>query len=297
MRFANCLTRMLGVRYPIIQGAFGHAGTSALAAPVSQAGGLGILTSISYPSPEALRQDIRKAREATDQPFAVNFTLWKGEIDNDYHRGYIEVALEEGIRTVFTSGYDGSTIGRIFKGAGRTWIHKCATLKHGLAAESKGADAIVLVGLEGTGYKNEEQHTTLINITAGRRMIRVPLIAAGGIGDARGFLGALAMGASGIYMGTAFMATREFQAPLKFKQRIIRQDITDPRTIRGIYGMKHGLAPSLASGVLRSVPSVQEFVETLIREAEAILEEWSRWGMIPPAGRDGPARLERQSLR
>jgi hypothetical protein len=133
--------------------------------------------------------------------------------------------------------------------------------------------------LEGTGYKNEEQHTTLINITAGRRMLRVPLVAAGGIGDARGFLGALAMGASGIYMGTAFMATREFQAPCKFKEKIVTQDITDPKVITGIYRMKHGLAPSLASGVIRSVPTIKEFMETMIREAEEILEEWKSWGL------------------
>jgi NAD(P)H-dependent flavin oxidoreductase YrpB (nitropropane dioxygenase family) len=281
MNFDNRLTRMLGIRYPIIQGAFGHAGTSQLAVPVSEAGGLGIITSIVFQTPGEFRDDIRRAREGTDKPLAVNFTLWKGKIDDAYHQGYVEAALEEGVRTVFTSGYDGSRIGRAVQEAGCVWIHKCATLKHGVSAESKGADAVVLVGREGTGYKNEDQHTTLINLTAGRRMIGVPLVAAGGIGDARGFLGALALGASGIYMGTAFMATREFQAPQAFKERIVRQDVTDPRVIRGIYGMKHGLAPSLASGVIRSVPPVRECVETLIREAEEILEEWKSWGLFP----------------
>ncbi len=281
MRFDNELTRMLGVRYPIIQGAFGVGGTADLAVPVSRAGGLGIITSISYKTPEAFREDIRAAKEGNDRPVAVNFTLWKGKIDNDYHKGYLEAALEEDVRTIFTSGYDGSQIGRVCKEAGRVWIHKCATLKHAVSAERKGADAVVLVGLEGTGYKSEEQHTTLINVTAGRRMLRVPLIAAGGIGDARGFLGALAMGASGVYLGTAFMATREFQAPQKFKHRIVSQDLTDPKIIRGIYEMKHGLSPSLASGVIESVTTVGEFVETMIREAEAILAEWKAQGILP----------------
>jgi len=280
MKLENPLSRMLGIRYPIIQGAFGHAGTSELAVPVSRAGGLGIITSISFRTPGDFRDDLRKARERTDRPVAVNFTLWKGEIDDAYQEPYVEVALEEGVRTVFTSGYDGSRIGPRFQEAGAVWIHKCATLKHAVSAEAKGADAVVLLGLEGTGYKNEEQHTTLINITAGRRMIGVPLVAAGGIGDARGFLGALAMGASGIYMGTAFMATREFKAPRKFKERIVTQDLTDPRVIKGIYGMKHGLAPSLASGVIRSVPTVKEFMETMIREAEEILAEWKSWGLL-----------------
>lgn len=281
MRFDNRLTRMLGIRYPIIQGAFGHGGTSRLAVPVSEAGGLGILTSIAFRTPDEFRADVRRARGSTDKPFAVNFTLWKGQIDEAYQEGYVAVALEEGIRIVFTSGYDGSRIGRTCQENGCVWIHKCATLKHAVSASGKGADAVVLVGLEGTGYKNPEQHTTLINVTAGRRMIGVPLVAAGGIGDARGFLGALAMGASGIYMGTAFMATREFQAPQKYKERIVRQDLTDPKIIRGIYGMTHGLAPSLASGVIGSVPTVREFMETLIREAEEILDEWRAWGLWP----------------
>lgn len=279
MRFDNVLTRMLGIEVPIIQGAFGHAGTSGLAVPVSEAGGLGIITSICFPTAEAFREDLREARSRTEKPVAVNFTLWKGQIDDAYHEAYVQVALEEGVPIVFTSGYDGSRIGRTVKDAGRVWIHKCATIKHALVTAGKGADAVVIVGKEGTGYKHVEQHSTLINITAARRLLSVPLIAAGGIGDARGFVGALAMGASGVYMGTAFMATREFQAPEAFKQRIVNQEITDPRNASRIYEMKHGLAPSLASGVIESIPSVRVFMETLVREAGEIMAELRGWGM------------------
>jgi NAD(P)H-dependent flavin oxidoreductase YrpB (nitropropane dioxygenase family) len=280
MRFKNDLTQMLGVKYPIIQGAFGNAGNSDLAVPVSKAGGLGIITSIYYPTAEDFRDDIRKAKEETDKPFAVNFTLWKGKIDNSYHEKYIPVALDEGIKTIFTSGYDGSYIGKIFKDAGRTWIHKCATIRHAKLIVEKGADAVVIVGREGTGYKSEEQHSTMINMTAARRILKVPIIAAGGIGDARGFIAALAMGASGIYMGTAFMATREYQAPEKFKKKIVNQDITDPKTIKKIYEMKHGVAPSFASGVIESIPPIKEFMETMIKEAGEIIAEFERWGMM-----------------
>jgi nitronate monooxygenase len=271
---------MLGVRYPIIQGAFGHVGTSSLAVPVSEAGGLGIITSICFPTPEDFRQDLQRAREMTDNPFAVNFTLWKGKIENEYHEGYIRVALEEGIETIFTSGYDGSHIGRIFKEGGRNWIHKCATIKHAVAMVEKGADAVVLLGKEGTGYKHGEQHTTLINITAARRLLGVPLIAAGGIGDARGLVGALAMGASAVYLGTAFMATREYQASEDFKMKIVDQGVTDPENTRKIYEMKHSLAPSLASGVIDSVSSVREFIETMVKGAEEIMAEFKQWGML-----------------
>ncbi len=272
MTFNTPLTKMLGIKYPIIQGAFGNAGTSALAVPVSQAGGLGIITSISYENPDEFQQDLRDARKKTDKPVAVNFTIWKGKIDNDYHEEYIKIALDEGVETIFTSAYDGSYIGHIFKKKGCNWIHKCATIKHAVSIAEKGADAVVIVGIEGTGFKNEEQSTTLINMTAARKLIDIPLIAAGGIADARGFMGALSMGASGIYMGTAFMATKEFQAPDKFKKRIVDQEITDPDNIKKIFSMKHGAAPSLASGVISSVPTVKEFIETMVREAEKIVD-------------------------
>ena len=215
MKFDNVLTRMLGVRYPIIQGAFGPRGmgTSSIAVPVAEAGGLGILTSISYRDPDEFEQDIRDAKARTDKPIAVNFSLFKerGFMD-EYHEDYIRIALREGIQTVFTSAYDGSGIGRRCKAEGCNWIHKCATIEHALSIAKKGADAVVIVGLEGTGFKSPLQNSTLINITAARRLTDTPLIAAGGIGDARGFVAALAMGAVGVYLGTVMMATREFQA-------------------------------------------------------------------------------------
>jgi len=282
MRFDNVLTRMLGVRYPIIQGAYGWpgTGTSAIAAAVSEAGGLGILTTICYKNPDQFAEDVKQAKAATDKPFAVNFTLMKDtKFTNDWHEEYIRITLDEGIRTVFTSAYDGSVIGRRFKDAGCNWIHKCATIEHAVSIAKKGADAVVLVGLEGTGYKNPNQNTTLINMTAARRLVPVPLIAAGGIGDARGFVGALAMGAVGVYMGTLFMATREFQAPDKLKQKIVNQSILDSDYNRKIYGQDHGGRHSLACGVIDSVPPVQTVIETLVREAEEVMAELKSWGM------------------
>lgn len=276
MLFDTPLTRMLGIKYPIIQGAFGNAGTSALAVPVSEAGGLGIITSISFKTPDMFQQDLRDAKKRTDKPIAVNFTLWKGLFDNAYHEEYIKVVLKEGIETVFTSAHDGSYIGHIFKKAGCNWIHKCATIKHAVSIAGKGADAVVIVGIEGTGFKNPSQGTTLINMTAAGRLMDTPLIAAGGIADARGFMAALAMGASGIYMGTAFMATKEFQAPEKFKQKIVNQDITDPDYIRKIIHMKHGGAASLASGVITAIPTVKEFIDTMVKDAEKIMGEMNR---------------------
>ena len=283
MRFENDLTRMLGVKYPIIQGAFGWKGTgsSKIAVPVSEAGGLGILTTISYKDPDEFQEDIRHAKAMTNKPFAVNFTLMKGtKYNNDYHKDYIKITLDEGIKTIFTSAYDGSYIGKIFKDAGCNWIHKCATIRHAVSIGEKGADAVVIVGLEGTGYKNPDQNSTMINMTAARRLIKVPLIAAGGIGDARGFVAALAMGASGIYMGTSFMATEEFAVPDTLKNKIVNQEILDSEYSKKIYGLDHGGAHSLASVVVNSIPTVKEYINRIIKESEEIISEFRQWGMM-----------------
>ncbi len=283
MKFDNALTRMLGVQYPIIQGAFGPngMGTSAIAVPVSEAGGLGILTSVTFSSPDEFQEDIRRAKAATEKPFAVNFTVLKdGPADTAYHEDYLTVALDEGVGTIFTSAYDGSILGRRAKKAGRNWIHKCATLEHAVSIAKKGVDAIVIVGIEGAGMKNPNQCSTLVNMTVARRLIDVPLIAAGGIGDARGFMAALSMGASGIYMGTAFMATREFQIPQGLKDGIVDQEILDAEYRNKVLRGERGNHPSLASGVVDSIPTVKEFIDSLVTGAEAIVSELKQWGMI-----------------
>jgi NAD(P)H-dependent flavin oxidoreductase YrpB (nitropropane dioxygenase family) len=283
MKFDNVLTRMLGVKYPIIQGAFGWpgTGTSQIAAPVSEAGGLGILTTICYKNPEAFAEDVKRAKSMTDKPFAVNFTLMKDtKFDNAYHEEFVKITMEEGIRTVFTSAYNGSIIGHRFKERGCNWIHKCATIEHAVSIAQKGVDAVVIVGLEGTGYKNPNQNTTLINMTMGRRLIKVPLIAAGGIGDARGFVAALAMGAVGIYMGTAFMATEEFQVPDKVKGKIVTQNILDADYRKKIYQMDHGGQHSLAAGAINEVKPVKQLIDEMVQEAAEIMAEFKQWGML-----------------
>ncbi len=279
----NVLTRMLGIKYPIIQGAFGwpQTGTSEIAVPVSEAGALGILTSICYKDPDAFQEDVRKAKSKTDKPFAVNFTLWKERgFDKEFHKEYIKIALDEGVKIVFTSAHDGSNIGKMFQETGGVWIHKCATIRHAVSIAEKGADAVVIVGIEGTGYKNPEQNSTLINITAGRNLVKAPLIAAGGIGDARGFIAALAMGASGIYMGTSFMTTSEFHVPDKLKNKIVNQDVLDNDYVQKVYKMKHDGLHSLASCVVHSSQTVKEYIEGIIKESQEIMSDFKKWGMV-----------------
>jgi nitronate monooxygenase len=224
MNWKTRVTDLLGSKYPIIQGAFGGFGTSTLAAPVSEAGGFGIITASALRTPERLREDIRKARSMTDRPFGVNLSI--GLCPSiDEMRG---VAIEERVPVIFTAAYRADDHARRIKEAGLKWVHKVVTVKHALAAERHGADAVVIVGLEGTAFKNVNQLPTLVGITTAARLMKVPLIAAGGIGDARGFLAALAMGAEGIYMGTRFLATRECPVSERYKQKLVQAEPWDP---------------------------------------------------------------------
>jgi len=281
MRWITKITQMLGCRYPIIQGAFSAFGTADLAAPVSDAGGFGIITAHNF-TPDELREEIRKAKSMTDNPFGVNFTVMPRtsadavETPTDYNE-YIDIVIDEGIKTCFTSAYKAKEIGDRLKDNGINWIHKCATMKHALSAERDGADAVVIVGLEGTGYKNPLQNTTMINMVMANRLLKIPFIAAGGIGDARGFLGALSMGAQAVYMGTAFMATKECPIPENFKRdMIVNQDCFDPKMYERLYHhkLKDSGTPSMAVGVIDDILTVKEFIDKIMNDAERILRSW-----------------------
>lgn len=304
MEWKTKVTEMCGCKYPIIQGAYGGFGTAAIAVPVSEAGGLGIITAGALRTPERLREEIRRAKSLTDKPFAVNLTVGIcPQIDE-----MREVVIDEGVKVVFTAAYNAERHGKRLKEAGVTWIHKVATLKHAMAAERHGVDGVVIVGIEGAGHKSPIQISTLANMTMASRMLKIPVIAAGGIGDARGFLGALAMGAEGVYMGTAFMATKECPISDRYKQTLVEGDPYDPkfrdrafappdpeRLERLRRGTGEETAPprewsltyqdpkdaeelrisggSLAVGVIDRVKSCKELIDDIINEAEQMLTE------------------------
>lgn len=224
MNWKTRVTELLGSKYPIIQGAFGGFGVSALAAPVSEAGGFGIITASALRTPEGLREDIRRARSMTDQPFGVNLSVGLCPRIDEMR----EVAIEERVPVIFTAAYRAADHGQRIKEAGLKWVHKVATVKHALAAERHGADAVVIIGLEGAGFKNISQLPTLVTITNAVRMLKIPVIAAGGIGDAHGFLASLAMGAEGVYIGTAFIATKECPISDRYKEALVKSQPWDP---------------------------------------------------------------------
>jgi nitronate monooxygenase len=215
---------MLGSKYPIIQGAYDGFGTSAIAAPVSQAGGFGLITAHCFRTPERLRADIEKARGMTDQPFGVNLSVGLvSSIDE-----MLQLVIEERIPVVETSIFPAGKYGKKLKEAGIKWIHKVASVEHAVAAERQGADAVVIVGLGGYAFKTMSQLPTLVAIAWAARQIKVPIIAAGGIGDARTFAAALCLGAEGVTIGTAFMATKECPISDERKLALVQASPTDP---------------------------------------------------------------------
>ncbi|GAH00837.1 unnamed protein product, partial [marine sediment metagenome] len=193
---------------------------------------------------------------------------------------FVDIALEAGVKVITTSAYKAAQIGKKVHDAGCVWFHKSATVKHAISAERAGADAVTIVGLEGTGFKNPNQNTTLINMTMARKLIKVPLIAAGGIGDARGFLAALAMGADAVCFGSAIMATKESPASETWKNQVLHQDIFDEKFYKRIYHLELRDSPigSMAVGHVNEETSIKEFIENIATNAEKILRSWGITG-------------------
>ncbi|MFX1391474.1 MAG: NAD(P)H-dependent flavin oxidoreductase [Promethearchaeota archaeon] len=276
------ITEMFRIKYPIIMGAFGGWGKSSFASSFSNAGGLGIIAALNFPIMDDFKQDLKRMGDLSDNPFGVNLSLPHHVLKNEKediktkkrYLEYVEIALNEDCKIFTTSGYKADFIGERVHEAGAYWIHKCVLVKHALSVEKQGADAVTLVGLEGTGFKNPNSNTNMVNITMAKKLIKIPIIAAGGIGDARGFLGTLIMGADAVCFGTALMATEECPVPLKIKEKWINLDIFDEKFHKRIfqYNVKNFMAPSTAIGHRNKIISLDQLIQEIISDAESILK-------------------------
>lgn len=202
------ITEMLGIRYPIIQGGMQWVGRAELASAVSNAGGLGMLTGLTQPTPQALANEIRRCREMTDRPFGVNMTIFPTISPPPYDE-YIDAIIANGVTIVETAGNKAIEYMPKMKAAGIRIIHKCVAVRHALSAEKLGVDAISIDGFECAGHPGEEDIPGLVLIPIAAKALTIPVIASGGIGDGRGMAAALALGAEGINMGTRFCLTQE----------------------------------------------------------------------------------------
>ncbi|GLB38490.1 putative nitronate monooxygenase [Lyophyllum shimeji] len=220
------LTKLLGIRVPVVQGGMQWVGVPQLAAAVSEAGGLGILTALTQPSPDALRIAIRETRKITSKPFGVNITLLPSINPPDYE-GYARAAVEEGVRVFETAGNNPAPLIKFFKSRGCIVLHKCTTIRHAKSAERLGVDVLSIDGFECAGHPGEEDIGGLVLLARAAKELKLPFIASGGIADARGFASALALGAAGVNMGTRFMCTVESPIHQKIKEKIVASTEAD----------------------------------------------------------------------
>ena len=224
MAFKTRITELLGIEHPIVQGGMQGVGTAELASAVSNAGGLGILTGLTQPTPAALRAEIERCRGMTAKPFGVNLTVFPTINSPDYN-AYAQAIIDAGIKVVETAGTPAvRDIWEILKPHGIKILHKCTAVRHAVSAEKAGVDVISIDGFECAGHPGEDDIPGLILIPAAADKVKIPMLASGGFGDGRGLVAALALGADGINMGTRFCATREAPIHANVKQAYIDND-------------------------------------------------------------------------
>ena len=216
-------TDLCGIEHPIVQGGMMWVGRAELAAAVSNAGGLGILTALTQPTPDDLRREIERCRTMTDKPFGVNLTILPS-VNPPPYAEYRKAIIDSGVKIVETAGHKPQEHVDDFKAHGVIVVHKCTAVRHALSAQRMGVDAISIDGFECAGHPGEDDIPGLILIPAAADKLTIPMIASGGFGDGRGLAAALALGADGINMGTRFCATVEAPIHDNVKQFLVDND-------------------------------------------------------------------------
>ena len=224
------ITEMFGIEHPIIQGGMHYVGFAELAAAVSNAGGLGIITGLTQRTPALLANEIRRCREMTDKPVGVNLTFLPVLTAPDYP-GYIRAIIEGGIKVVETAGNNPQKWLPALQGAGIKVIHKCTSVRHSLKAEAIGCDAVSVDGFECGGHPGEDDIPNFILLPRAAEELKIPFVASGGMADGRSLVAALSLGAEGMNMGTRFIATKEAPVHDNVKQAIVAASELDTRLV------------------------------------------------------------------
>lgn len=217
----TAITELFGIQHPIIQGGMHYVGFAELAAAVSNAGGLGIITGLTQRTPELLAREIARCRDMTDKPFGVNLTFLPSFTAPPYPE-YIAAIREGGVRIVETAGRSPEQYMPALKAAGIKVIHKCTSVRHSLKAEKIGCDAVSVDGFECGGHPGEDDIPNMILLPRAADELKIPFVASGGMADARSLVATLAMGAAGMNMGTRFVATKEAPVHDNVKQALVK---------------------------------------------------------------------------
>jgi len=310
-------TELFGVEHPIVQGGMQWVGRAEFVASISNAGALGILTALTQPSPDELGREIEKTRQLTNKPFGVNLTILPTLKPVPYD-DYLEAIIDSGVKIIETAGRSPGPYMERLKQAGIKVIHKCTSVKHALKAEQLGVDVVSIDGFECAGHPGENDIPGLVLFPRATEEVRIPVIASGGIADARGLVAALALGCEGVNMGSRFLATKEAPIHDSIKQQILQADenatklifrplrntlrIFDNSVARHILEMEaagKGIdeigpvasgqkgrivfeqgsreagvwAAGISIGLVHDVPTVEELISRMVREASAIIKE------------------------
>lgn len=267
MAIRTAITELLGIEHPIVQGGMMWVGRAELAAAVSNAGGLGILTALTQPTPDDLRREIDRCRAMTDKPFGVNLTILPSVTPPPYSE-YRRAIIESGIRIVETAGSKPQEHVEDLKSHGIIVLHKCTSVRHALSAERMGVDVISIDGFECAGHPGEDDVPGLILIPAAADKLSVPILASGGIGDGRGLVAALALGAEGINMGTRFCATVEAPIHQNVKQFIVDND---ERGTNLIFRKFHNTGRVARNGVSDQVVEISKRPDAVFEDIQPLV--------------------------
>jgi len=245
------ITELFNIERPIIQGGMHYVGYAELASAVSNAGGLGTITALTQPSPEALAKEIARCHGMTDKPFAVNLTFLPAFAAPPYAE-FIEVIIAGGIKVVETAGRNPQEHLPRLKEAGIKVIHKCTSVRHALKAESIGCDAVSVDGFECGGHPGEDDIPNMVLLPRAAEELSIPFVSSGGMADARSLVASLALGADGMNMGTRFIATREAPVHENVKRTLVAATELDTRLImRPLRNTERVLSNAAVDEILR----------------------------------------------
>ncbi|WP_114520957.1 nitronate monooxygenase family protein [Altererythrobacter sp. ZODW24] len=313
----TAITEMFGIEHPIIQGGMHWVGFAEMAAAVSNAGGLGIITGLTQKTPADLANEIARCKDMTDKPFGVNITILPTLTPPDYP-GIVQAVIDGGVKVVETAGRNPVELLPPLKDAGIKVIHKCTSVRHSLKAQDIGCDAVSVDGFECGGHPGEDDVPNFILLPRAADELEIPFVSSGGMADGRSLVASLAMGAQGMNMGTRFIATKEAPVHQNVKEAIVaaseldtrlvmrglrntervlnnsaverllekEKELGDALTIQDILPEVAGVYPSImqegdmdkgawscgmVAGLINDIPTCQELIDGIMRDAEAIL--------------------------